>query len=328
MTFNVSITATDAAGNSTTNTLESRDELVPFIFHIIGPPLYVEQDTGYPDAGDARSIYPFALANGTYPGKFAGANGGEIARQARFVVYNPYPVAVPFSPAVPSYVTTGSEEWDDSVWTAGSVVWDVTSLCDVGPPCDPQSAQSQPYVPALGSTAYACEAPHNPQSHSNPPAAVFTSPTGQLSAWQFGAEGTPPAGYSDRVVVPAAQGSTAGAIVVYAGRPWSSFGLPPYSFGTDGNPDGVSRFYRFIQDFWQRGASQGTVICNCTAPPLVCQRGMLYQYPQLRWTNVLSAASESFSGTWTYQSYAPLTPTSDLGDGAPRSIDVSGNATY
>lgn len=141
----------------------------------------------------------------------------------------------------------------------------------------------------------------------------------------------PPGGYSDRLVVPAAQGSTPGAVVVYAGRPWSSFGLPPYTFGTDSNPDGVSRFYRFIQDVWERGARQGTVSCNCvprpSAPPL-CQQGTLYQYPQVRWTKLLSAANESFAGNWTYQSYAPLTPTSDLGDGAARSVAVTGNATY
>lgn len=330
VTFSVSITATDAAGNTTTNTLETTTNSA-FLFHIIGPPLYVAPDTGYPDAGDGKSIYPYALANGTYPGKFAGDNGGEIARQARFVVYNPYPVDVPFSSAVSSYQSTGSEEWDDSVWTTNSVVWDVTSLCAAGPPCDVNSPEPQPYVTTPGSLAYACEAASSPQSHRNPPATAFSSATGEFSAWQFGAEATPPGGYSDRLLVPAAQGGIPGAIVVYVGRPWSSFGLPPYAFGTDSNPDGVSRFYRFLQDLWERGASQGPITCNCIprppAPP-VCQHGMLYAYQQLRWTNVLSAAGESFSGTWTYQSYAPLTPTSDLGDGAARSLDVSGAAAY
>jgi hypothetical protein len=330
ITFSVVVTATDAAGNLTTNPIASPTTNA-ITFHIIGPPLYIQEDTSYPTEGDAKSIYPFALANGTYPNKFVGNNGGEIARQARFLVYNPYSVAVPFSTSFPSYETTGTEEWDDSVWTAGSVVWDVADACATPPPCDFSGPAPQPFVTSLESTSYACEAASNPQSNTNPPATAFTSASAEISPWQPGAEDVRPVGYSDRILVPPAQGAAPGAIVVYVGRAWGSFGLPIYTFETDSNPDGVSRFYRFLQDLWQAGQSEGRGTCQCApnppGPPL-CQHSVLRLYTQRRWTNVLNAANESFLGTWDYESYAGTTPTSDLGDGAPRAIDVSGSAAY
>jgi hypothetical protein len=330
VTFTVSITATDAAGNVTTNPLESSTANA-FVFHIIGPPLYAQVDTNYATEGDARSIYPFALANGTYANKFVGDNGGEIARQARYLVFNPYAVNVPFSTAFPGYQTTGTEEWDDSVWNAGSVVWDVNDVCGVGPPCSFFGSEPQPFVTSIGSASFACEVSSNPESHANPPGTAFTSASGAISPWQPGAEDMRPAGYDDRVIVPAAQAGAAGAIVVYVGRPWRSFGMPPYAFVTESNPDGVSRFYRFLQDLWRVGESEGAGTCNCIPNPPgapICLHSMPYEYVQRRWTTVLSAASESFSGTWAYESYAGITPTSDLGDGAPRSVSISGSAAY
>lgn len=330
MTFTVSVTATDAAGNTTTTALESATANA-FLVHIIGPPLFVEEDTNYAAEGDTKSIYPYGLANGTYAEKFAGDNGGEIARQQRFLVYNPYPVAVPFRSSFPSYQTTGTEEWDDSLWSVGTIVWDVDDACSTGPPCNYFGSAPQPFVTSIGSAGYACEAASNTQSHPNPPAAVFTSPSAAISPWQPGAEVVRPPSYSDRVLVPAANGQTPGAIVVYVGRPWGSFGLPPYTFTTDVNPDGVSRYYRFLQDFWEAGQRQGGGICNCIpnppGPP-ICEHSALYLYTQRRWTNVLSAASEAFSGTWAYESYAGTTPTSDLGDAAPRSVSVTGSQAY
>jgi hypothetical protein len=330
ITFGVVITATDAAGNTTTNSLTT-DTANTFAFHIIGPPLFIQEDANYSTESDAKSIYPFALSDGTYANKFAGDNGGEIARQARFIVYNPYPVAVPFISSFPAYETTGAEEWDDSLWSVGSVVWDVDDLCSTGPPCSYFGATPQPFVTTLGSSNYGCEAASNPQSHSNPSSTVFTSPSAGFSAWQPGAENVRPTGYADRILVPAAQAQTPGSIVIYVGRPWSSFGLPPYSFVTDSNPDGVFRYYRFLQDLWEIGASRGTETCHCVpnppGPPM-CVHSLLYEYDQRRWTNVLTAASETFSGTWAYESYAGTTPTSDLGDGAPRSVNVIGAKSY
>jgi hypothetical protein len=330
VTFTVAVTAADAAGNVTTTSLESSIASA-FIFHIIGPPLFVQEDSSYATEGDTKSIYPYALANGTYADKFSGDNGGEIARQERFLLYNPYPVAVPFSSSFSSYQTTGTEEWDDSVWSEGTVVWDVTNQCAAGPPCSYFGPQPQPFVTSIGSTVYGCETANDAHSHTNPPATAFTTGSGESSAWQAGTETMRPSGYDDRILVPAATAQTAGSIVVYVGRAWGSFGLPPYAFVTDADPDGVPRYYRFLQDFWEAGQSQGSHPCQCVphppGPP-ICRYSMLYLYTQRRWTNVLSAASETFSGVWAYESYAGTTQTSDLGDGAPRNVPVSGSKAY
>jgi hypothetical protein len=332
LAFTISITATDAAGNVTSQQLGSPTTTEAlFTFHIIGPPLYLQQDASYPSSRDAKSIYPFALADATYASKFTGDNGGEIARQARFLVFNPHSVDVPFSGSFPSYRTTGTEEWDDSVWTVGSVTWDVANTCSTGPPCDYSAPLPQPYVTSPGSTAFLCEAFENPQSQVKSPSTAFTTASAQTSPWRPGAEDTRPDRYNDRVVVPAAQAGTPGAIVLYVGRAWSSFGLPPYVFSTYSNPDGVQRFYRFLKDIWVIGGSQGQGTCNCQpnppGPPL-CDHSMLYAYAQRRSTNVLSSASETFSGTWTYQSYARTGTTSDLGEGAQRSAGFSGIKSY
>jgi len=243
----------------------------------------------------------------------------------------PYAVQVPFNTSFPSYQTTGTEEWDDSVWTAGTVVWDVDGVCGTVPPCSFYGADPQPFVTTIGSASFACEVASNPISHADAPASVFSTSTAEISPWQPGAENVRPLGYEDRVIVPAAQSGDAGVIVVYVGRPWGSFALPPYTFTTDGNPDAVDRFYRFIQDLWRVGESEGGGTCRCVPNPPgapICLQSKLYEYTQRRWTNVLSAASEAFSGTWAYESYASITPTSDLGDGAPRNVSVNGNATY
>ena len=123
----MTVTATDAAGNVTTVPLGSSDPAIgsTFFFHILGPPLFVEEDTGYPGAGDPKSVFPFSLAAGTYAAKFAGDNGGEPARVARFRVWNPYPVAVPIAASVSGFSAAGTEQWDDLVWSMGTRAWDV-----------------------------------------------------------------------------------------------------------------------------------------------------------------------------------------------------------
>jgi len=190
--FTVSVTATDAAGNGTTVPLASSDPVVggTFLFHILGPPLFLEEDTGYPGAGDPRSIFPFSLADGTYAAKFAGDPAGEPARVARFRLWNPFPEPVPVSPGLSGFSATGTEEWDDRVWRLGAVDWDVLGGGCQGAvlsPCSAEEDASQPFQRAPGG-AYACEAPLAPTSHPNPPVDVFGTTDGRLSAWTSGLE--------------------------------------------------------------------------------------------------------------------------------------------
>jgi hypothetical protein len=327
----VSITAIDAAGNVVTTPVRvgAQDAIV---FHIVGAPLLLMEDTGYSSSGDARSIYPFSLGAATYANKFSGSNGGELARVARFRVFNPYPIAVPFTASFAAFTAAGVEEWDDLVWSAGVKQWDVLGGgCEpVDPlPCLGTSGQNQPYQPVLGG-AFSCEAPNNPQGHSNSAAQVFSSTAGELSAWSSGNESVAAQTYANRVLVPAAFGTGPGSIVVYVGRPFGSYGLPPYVFTTLGNLDGLSRYYRFIQDTYLRGALVSQSVCDCdTSKPPICNKTEVHDFTQRRWTQALTAASESYSGTLAVTTYALVAPNQDLGEGPiAQTITFSGGKTY
>jgi hypothetical protein len=328
--LSVSVTATDAAGNVTTKNIET-GTVDSLAFHILGAPLYVAEDTAYPGEGDPRSIYPFTLAAGTYGSKFSGNNGGELARLARFHVFNPHPVTVPFVATVTGFGASGVEEWDDRVWSAGTTQWDVLSGdCTAvdALPCVGTSVTPEPYQASPGG-AFLCEADTNPQSQPNPATQVFSTGTGQRSVWAAGNESVPAGTYGDRILVPPAFGAGAGSVVVYVGRPFGSFGLPPYTFTTLGNPDGVARYYRFVQDAYVRGALLSQSECNCDSEhPPVCSQTEVHAFDQRRWTRSLTAASETYSGSMSVTSYALVGPTQDLGEGAAQAVPFSGGKTY
>jgi hypothetical protein len=119
-------------------------------------------------------------------------------------------------------------------------------------------------------------------------------------------------------------------LVLYAGRESGSFGLPPYPFTTLGNPDGVSRYLRFVQDGYVQGPKVGESQCDCdlTQKPPQCLKTEVHTFEQRRWTKALTAASERFSGTVSVTPYARSGPTSDLGEGVPTTLPFSGSAQY
>jgi hypothetical protein len=329
----VSITATDAAGNVVTVPVRvgAQDAIV---FHIVGAPLFFLEDIGYSSSGDARSIYPFSLAGATYANKFSGSNGGEPARVARFRVFNPYPVAVPFTATFAAFLAAGVEEWDDVVWSVGSRQWDVLGGGCEPPipssPCLSSANQDQPYQTTPGGS-FACEVDSNPQSHSNPAAQVFASTAGQILVWNSGNESVPAQTYGARVLVPPSFGTGAGSVVAYVGRPFGTYGLPSYLFTTLGNPDGISRYYRFLQDTYLRGALVSQSKCNCdieTKPP-ICDETEIRDFTQRRWTRTLTAANETYSGTLTVTTYALVAPNQDLGEGnLTQAITFAGVKNY
>jgi hypothetical protein len=329
--LNATITATDAAGNVTTKLIETgtADSIT---FHIVGSPLFFAEDTSYSSSGDGRSIYPFSLASATYANKFGGSNGGELARVARFRVFNPHPIAVPFAASFATFIAAGVEEWDDLVWSAGSRQWDVRGggcePVDISP-CLGVSGQNQPFQASLGGP-FSCEAASNPQSHSNPSAQVFSSTAGQMSAWNSGNESVAAQTYGNRVLVPAAFGTGPGVVVLYVGRPFGSFGLPPYVSTTLGNPDGLSRYYRFVQDLYLRGALVSQSVCDCDmSRPPICNKTEVYDFVQRRWTQALTAASETYSGTLAVTTYALVAPNQDLGEGnTSQTVTFAGGKTY
>ena len=331
--FTVTVTATDAAGNVTTMPLGSSDPAIgsTFFFHILGPPLFVEEDTSYPGAGDRGSIFPFSLAAGTYAAKFAGDNGGEPARVARFRVWNPYPVAVAISASVSGFSAAGTDQWDDLVWSMGTRAWDVLGGACNGAelsPCVWTAGTPQPSQTVIDGP-FACGPATSPTSHANPPTDVFSTTVGQLTAWTGGTE-RPADGYGTRVLAPPAVGTGAGSVVLYAGRPFGSFGLPPYAFATLGNPDGVSRYLRFAQDAYVQGPviSKSQCDCDLTVKPPLCAKTEVHTFDQRRWTKALTAASERYSGTVSVTPFARSAPDADLGEGVPRTLSFSGTANY
>ena len=331
--FTVTVTATDAAGNVTTVPLGSSDPAIgsTFFFHILGPPLFVEEDTSYPSTGDPKSVFPFSLAAGTYAAKFAGDNGGEPARVARFRVWNPYPVAVPITASVSGFSAAGSEQWDDLVWSTGTRAWDVLGGACNGAelsPCVWSPGTPQPFQAVIDGP-FACEPATSPTSHANPPADVFSTTVGQLTVWTSGTE-RPADGYGTRVLVPPAVGTDAGSVVLYAGRPAGAFGLPPYVFTTLGNPDGMSRYLRFVQDAYVQGPVVSRAQCDCdlTVKPPVCLKTEVHTFDQRRWTRALTAASERFSGSLSVTPFARSAPDADLGEGVPSALPFSGTPDY
>ena len=331
--FTVTVTAADAAGNVTTMPLGSSDPAIgnTFSFHILGPPLFVEEDTGYPAAGDPESVFPFSLAAGTYAAKFSGDNGGEPARVARFRVWNPYPVAVPIAASVSGFSAVGTEQWDDLVWSMGTRAWDVLGGACGGAelsPCVWTAGTPQPSQTVIDGP-FACEAATSPTSHANPPTDVFSTGDGRVTAWTSGTE-RPADGYGTRVLVPPAVGTGAGWVVLYAGRPFGSFGLPPYVFTALGNPDGISRYLRFAQDAYVQGPviSKSQCDCDLTLKPPLCSKTEVHTFDQRRWTKALSAASERYSGTVSVTPFARSAPNADLGEGVPRTLSFSGTADY
>ncbi len=148
---------------------------------------------------------------------------------------------------------------------------------------------------------------------------MFSSNAGLLSAWNSGNESVAAQTYGTRFLVPAAFGTGPGSVVVYVGRAFGAFGLPPYVFTTLGNPDGMSRYYRFLQDAYVRGALVSQSSCDCdTSRPPICSKSEVHDFTQRRWTQALTAASETYSGGLSVTTYALVAPNQDLGEGDVR----------
>ena len=326
------VIATDAAGNVTTKQIET-GTAGTLAFHIVGAPLFIAEDTSYSGAGDSRSIFPFSLVSGTYGNKFSGSNGGELARVARFRVFNPHAVGVPFSATFASFVASGVEQWDDLVWTVGARQWDV-----LGGGCKPVDILTVPQQSGPGSALSGeswrplllrgrLQPSEPPQSRSAGllRAAPASSRPGtaatNLSRRRPMEPGSSSLQRSERG--PARSWSTSAV-------PFGTFGLPPYVFTTLGNPDGTSRYYRLLQDAYLRGALISQSICNCdTSKPPICDETEIHDFTQRRWTRALTAASETYSGGLTVTTYALVAPNQDLGEGdvAP-AIPFAGGKTY
>jgi hypothetical protein len=122
--LNITISMTDAAGN--TGTFQMSGAL-----HVIGPPLVIEEDTGWTAVADPKGTFFYPFVEGRYAALWDRWNSslfGGTVRLARYVLSNPAPT--------PVALVAGYDQLGDGSWKAIET-WAAT----VGPP--------------LGTTAYA-----------------------------------------------------------------------------------------------------------------------------------------------------------------------------
>jgi hypothetical protein len=111
LTLAIQGTFTNAVGTS-----GSASTSVPFA--VIGPPLFVSEDTAYSTYNDLRSTFPYKLANNAYatlfnPGASAFVNGQ--VRLLRYIVSNPTPLSIALRTDVQQSASgswVGTESWD------------------------------------------------------------------------------------------------------------------------------------------------------------------------------------------------------------------------
>lgn len=111
ITMAVSADFTDAAGNA------GRTSITLPPFHVLGPPLFVAQDTAYSTYGDTASTFPYTLVGNTYatlwnttgPFKY-----GQV-RLVRYILSNPTPSPVAVSAG---YAQDAGGSWRaNEAWT-------------------------------------------------------------------------------------------------------------------------------------------------------------------------------------------------------------------
>jgi hypothetical protein len=63
--------------------------------------------------------------------------------------------------------------------------------------------------------------------------------------------------------------------------------------------------------------------------PPICNKTEVHDFTQRRWTQTLTAASETYSGTLVVTTYALVAPNQDLGEGdTSQTITFAGGKTY
>jgi hypothetical protein len=311
-TLSVTVTVTDAAGNTTTTS-----PLV-YVFHVIGAPLAVAEDTNYPAAWDPLSSYPYNLQT---PAAFG--DGFELlydttttvfgadnaVRLDRYIVTNPStsPVAL----TVPSFA--GGTWSSNETWTLQGIGTYIgyqallASTSAAGPSwtcplsqtcanCGPsyclwQSAcASSTYIwyPSAGSFA---------GQQCNVQLATVTGTQASSGLVALGYEGSNPAQKSTggRFIVPPAVGTTPGMLSVYVARPRAGVTRSiPLT-----NPGGASAHWR--QDLGQQAVLTGHD--GCTIGRCIANA----------WRS-LTAAADVFSGQWAPETFGVTTANQEVGE--------------
>jgi hypothetical protein len=205
----VAVEATDIAGNK-------GGDQVELTYQVIGPPLNIAVDSGYPGSGARNSAYAYKVADGTYGTLF---NGGDFTtfgttqqvRLARLVVTNPepQPVALDVS-GMATGTWTMTETWSGNQ----TVVNGTATFNDRTCPADNVNASKHAtmYEPLGGSP-----------SGGDPGAASVgwngVAATSNLASLAELRDGSALPKIGGRYIVPAASGSAPGVLSLYVARP-------------------------------------------------------------------------------------------------------------
>jgi hypothetical protein len=205
----VAVDVTDAAGNKGGDQLE-------LTYQVIGPPLNVIVDSGYPGFGARNSAYPYKIVDGTYgalfnAGDFTTFGAVQQVRLARLVVTNPepQPVALDVS-GLAGGTWSMTETWsgNQSGITGTATFNDRTCPADNG-----WATKHATMYAALGGTLV----------QGDPTAASVgwtgVAATSNLASLAELRDGSALAKVGGRYVVPAASGSAPGVISLYTTRP-------------------------------------------------------------------------------------------------------------
>lgn len=318
-TLDLYITAADVNG-----TIASNIHIGSIAFHIVGPPVFVAEDTQYATYTSNRSTFGYTIGTHNYenlwdPSVTYFTNG--MVRLVRYVISNPAPYALALQGA---FTTTGTEGWRvtetwqrfnggrlpstvsaDGKTFASYYCQCLAGWCSSSAPSDCRSADPctfpNPFGHVLGSgTSWNC-APSAPLNYfgtgtsADPPFTITSSSTTNIATQIFanptstGDETTLATVADGYPVIPGAYGSTPGKLVLYVARPValsrSYSDLSWNKFTSSNNRYEAPEQLAFVGDHCS-GVGLGSNTLNC----------YFYGY----WGAVhLKSTTESLSGTVT-----------------------------
>lgn len=290
--LSISITVTDAAGNTTTASG------FDFVFHVIGPPLAIVEDEQYPTnaLADGSTTFAYHLSNNTYAQLWDGARFPNAAvRLMRYVVTNPTtePVALRLS-----YAQAAGGSWQayeywtwynvGEPWFLGQSVTQKTSCYDAKSYAIDGFSFAQPFCTTAGSsvqcwngtawgtgsvilfhrmgdrtyrflcgTSEMVEATRGQTAGASSVAEISVEPL-RVTPELGGQERAPERDLSGQwVLVPPASGGTPGSLVVYLERPAGVPRSPALNWNLNGVPgsDAMDHYQTWEYMEWIRWSS-------------------------------------------------------------------------
>jgi hypothetical protein len=334
-TLSVTITVADAAGNRNANPFPS------FTFHVLGPPLVVAEDTSYPAANDGKSAFPYRANQANYAILYDSAasvfNPENMVRLLHYTITNPAAQPVALLPSVASGAWYDNETWTGTAtaigyayyasppgWVSPNPAWGLPmGACQYiqnntsGPlPTDLTTASVQFSPCAGGTTAVFTPAGGSPQCNSDPGAASTSGPqtSAGLSMLAYYGDGSAArTTATGHYIVPAASGSSPGALSLYVVRPRASLQARIPLTGWNGG--------QYVQDIGQEATLAVTYHhpSYLTYGPCEYWNGSWVSTPVYRdnlthYSRTLASASDSVSGTLQLQSFGVNPGSSEIGE--------------